>query len=83
MFPFTPRAYTYDRRYPPLFFNMMSSAQMSTWLRAVPKINREYFRVAMKCCDNADTVLSNGMTLAEWAMFLCVQKHHHRSSGSG
>lgn len=72
-------AFAYDRRYPPLFFAPPANAEEEVWRqRSMQRVAREYFRLGSKEGNGHMTNMSNGMTLGEYAMQICVERNDKR-----
>lgn len=76
---FSPQPFTYDRRYPPLFFVAPQNEEEEEWRqRSLQRVSREYFRLGTRPDTTHQTSLSNGMELGELAMFICCRRNDKR-----
>lgn len=76
---FTDTAFTYDRRYPPLFFVTPTNEDEERQChQSMARVAREYFRLGSKPENTDMTTLSNGSTLGEYAMYVCVERNTKR-----
>lgn len=71
LFDDTP--FEYNREYPPLFFVRHEDEE-----ECMHAVAREYFRLGTQRGASHMTTLSNGMTLGEYAMNLCLYRNQKR-----
>lgn len=78
--PFVGNApFVYDRRYPPLFFAAPETDEETrAWAASMARIAREYFRLGSDPQNTDETCMSNGITLGEYAMHICVERNTKR-----
>ena len=71
--------FVYDRRYPPLFFAAPVNADEERQsAQSMARVAREYFRMGSNPDNTDQTCMSNGMTLGEYAMHICVERNTKR-----
>lgn len=64
--------FVYDRNYVPLFFAPRQDMAVPL---DIARYSREFFRKATLAGASEHTVMSNGMTLGEWAMYVLTHRH--------
>jgi hypothetical protein len=71
--------FKYNRCYPPLFFaSPVTEEEEQYRLESLQRVSREYFRLGSKPENSHMTSMSNGMTLGEYAMQICVDRNTKR-----
>ena len=76
----TSENFSYDRRFPPLFFAAPRESERESWHQSMNNVTREYFRLSRKHGINAQTPLSNGATAGEYAMWVLQNNHEKRTT---
>ena len=73
--------FSYDRRHPPLFFtHSKDMKEYKEIQKMVRNDSKEYFRLASYPNTTHLTVMSNGMTLGEYAMKIIVDRNQKRKN---
>lgn len=81
---FSEDSFFYDRRYPPLFFHEPKTKKEDRKrVEAMYKMSREYFRLGSQPGSTHHTTMPIGLTLGEYAMYLCIEKNYRRQSSHG
>lgn len=75
--------FQYDRLLPPMFFTADGSDALKNNTLVYNRISREYFRLGSRKDTTHETVMSNGMTLGEYAMMICVERNVKRKRAEG
>jgi len=71
----TNERFSYNRNFPPNFIVHSPRKQCVD----SEKLAREYFRLGQKVGSSHLTVMSNGMSLGEYAMQVCVDRNRRRN----
>jgi hypothetical protein len=62
--------FTYNRNFPPLYFSPQSPRDRENWDISANKISREFYKILKLPSIDYTALLSNGMTLGEYSMYL-------------
>jgi hypothetical protein len=75
----TKEPFVYDRQNAPLFFVGPKNEEENRWRQmSLQRVSREYFRLGSRTDTSHMTNMSNGMTLGEYAMQICVDRNIKR-----
>jgi hypothetical protein len=75
---FDDAPFVYDRDQYPLFFTPLAPHEQAQQALSMQRVAREYFRLGSDPASSHLTCLSNGMTLGEYAMHVCVARNAKR-----
>lgn len=78
--PLTSENFSYDRRYPPLFFTGEDGdIDVCTHRNEqVKRVGKEYYQKLHMEDSTKDDILTNGMTLGEYSMMVIATEHNRR-----
>ena len=78
MQPPTSNAFVYNRKNPPLFFIPYKTSDQSRWRDSAALIAKEFFKGVRLENISSYHLLSNGMTVGEYAMYVIADTHKKR-----
>ncbi len=75
----TNAPFVYDRRNPPFFFAEPTAIERRWFKATLQNVSKEFFKLTRAPHTTESTLLFNGMTMGEYAMYIISETHSKRN----
>lgn len=71
--------FNYERQHPPLYFCAPNKYESVIWNDSVQKSGKEFYKLLKQDDISSNNLMSNGMTVGEYCMWVLTTNHSKRT----